>query len=180
MMEALGEAPPASMESLVTEDSIVKALQEMLPSMNADTATLKVVMQKLAVHFGMEFVDFKAQWRPRIKALLPDMLELCASGDASESESEKADAEAQEEEEEEEQEVDLRPSRKRTERASKKRNAVVDASDEEDEEDDANDSDASEGDAAKPEEDEDDFGPVKKRRTAVWASLAYYMNCGVT
>ncbi|KAF1794847.1 Homeodomain-like [Phytophthora cactorum] len=81
MMEALGEAPLAYVESLVTEDTIVEALREMLPLMNADTATLKVVMQKLAVRLGMEFADIKAQWRPRIKALLPDMLELCPGGE---------------------------------------------------------------------------------------------------
>ncbi|KAG7393582.1 hypothetical protein PHYPSEUDO_007419 [Phytophthora pseudosyringae] len=166
MMEALGEAPPAFVESLVTEDAIVKALREMLPLMNADTVTLKVVMQKLAVRFGMEFGVFKAQWKSRIKALLPDMLELCPGGDDSDNESEHAEADAPEgdDDAEEEEEVDLRPSRKRTARAIKKRNAVVDASEEED--DDANDSDASEGEAAKPEEDEDDVAPAKKRRTA--------------
>lgn len=86
MMEALGDDPAVAVESLVTEDSIVKALREILLSMDADTATLKAVMQKLAVRFGMTFADLKAQWRPRIKALLPDLLELCAGGDASEAE----------------------------------------------------------------------------------------------
>ncbi|KAG3121077.1 hypothetical protein PI124_g11 [Phytophthora idaei] len=159
MMEALGEAPLAYVESLVTEDTIVEALREMLPLMNADTATLKVVMQKLAVRLGMEFADIKAQWRPRIKALLPDMLELCPGGDVSENESEKAEADGQEEDD-----ADFRPSRKRT---ASKRNAVMDASD--DEAGEAQDSDASE---ARPEdkndaesEDEDDVAPVKKRRT---------------
>ncbi|POM66055.1 hypothetical protein PHPALM_18143 [Phytophthora palmivora] len=166
MMEALGDAPPTSVESLVTEDAIVKALREVLPLMDADTATLKVVMQKLAVRFGMEFVDFKAKWRPRIKALLPEMLEMCMGGIGSENESHKAEVDAQEDEEEEE--VDLRPSRKRTERTTKKRYTVVDASDEED---DQKDSDASEDEVPKPEEDDDeededdvDVAPVKKRR----------------
>ncbi|KAG6609978.1 60S ribosomal protein L17-1 [Phytophthora cinnamomi] len=168
MMEALGDDPAVSVESLVTEDSIVKALREVLPSMNADTATLKAVMQKLAVRFGMNFADLKAQWRPRIKALLPDLLELCTGGDASEAEGDKGEPETREEEEEEEEEVDLRPRRKRTERTTKQRNAIMDASEGENEEDDANESDASEDDACKPEEDdedEDDVAPVKKRRT---------------
>ncbi|GMF10385.1 unnamed protein product [Phytophthora lilii] len=158
MMEALGEQPPATAKSLVTEESIVKALREVLPSMNARTATLKVVMQKLAVRFGMNFDDIKAQWRARIKTLLPDLLELCADGEASGQE------------EEEDEEVDLRPSRKRTERVVKKRNAVVDESEDEGEVDNAKDSDASEGETAQPEEDDDeddeeDVSPVKKRRT---------------
>ncbi|KAG6974895.1 hypothetical protein JG687_00000132 [Phytophthora cactorum] len=166
MMEALGEAPLAYVESLVTEDTIVEALREMLPLMNADTATLKVVMQKLAVRLGMEFADIKAQWRPRIKALLPDMLELCSGGDVSENESEKVEADGQEEDDEEEDDADFRPSRKRT---ASKRNAVMDASDDEGEAGEDQDSDASE---ARPEdkddaesEDEDDVAPVKKRRT---------------
>ncbi|KAE9336230.1 hypothetical protein PF008_g13118 [Phytophthora fragariae] len=168
MMEALGDDPTVSVESLVTEDSIVKALREILPSMDADTATLKVVMQKLAARFGMNFADLKAQWRPSIKTLLPDLLELCAGGDASEADDSKDEPEAKEdEEEEEEEEVDLRPSRRSTQRTTKKRNAVVDASDEED---DANESDASEGEA-KPEEDDDDededtAASVKKRWTS--------------
>jgi hypothetical protein len=126
-------------------------------------------MQKLAVRFGMDFEDLKAQWRPRIKELLPDLLELCVGGDdASESDAEKANTGAQEEEEEE---VDLRPSRKRT---TSKRNAVVDASDEEEEGSGANDSDASEGEAASPdeEEEENDVAPAKKRRSAVRIAAA--------
>ncbi|GMF49289.1 unnamed protein product [Phytophthora fragariaefolia] len=164
MMEALGDDPAVSAQSLVNEESIVKALREMLPSMDANTVTLKAVMQKVAVRFGMDFPDLKAQWRPRIKALLPDLLGLCAGGDVSEAEGAKGQPEANEEEEEEE--ADLRPSRKRTERSGKKRNTVVEASEEEEEEEDGGiDSDASESDAAKPEEDdEDDVAPVKKKR----------------
>ncbi|KUF89270.1 hypothetical protein AM588_10002152 [Phytophthora nicotianae] len=173
MMEALGEAPPVSMESLVTEDSIVTALREILPQMNADTATLKVIMQKLAIRFGMEFADIKAQWRPRIKELLPDMLELCPGGGASESENENAEADGQEgHDDDEEEEVDLRPSRKRT---ASKRNAVVDASDDEGDADEVNDSDASEARLEEDEEaesgDEDDVAPVKKKRATVRTSL---------
>ncbi|KAL3673566.1 hypothetical protein V7S43_001271 [Phytophthora oleae] len=165
MMEALGEEPAMSVESLVTEESVVMALREVLPLMNTETATLKMVMQKLAVRFGMEFVDFKAQWRSRVKELLPDMIGLCQGADVFEVESEKAESDAEGDEEDEE--IDLRPSRKRTPRTANKRNAVVDASDEE-EENDVNDSDASE-EEAKPEEDEDesedDVVPAKKRRT---------------
>ncbi|KAF4047294.1 hypothetical protein GN244_ATG00428 [Phytophthora infestans] len=167
MMEALGEeAPPMFVESLVTEESIVKALRDMLPQMNADTATLKVVMQKLAIRFDMEFVDIKAQWRPRIKALLPDMLELCPGGDNSENESDNAEAHSQKEDEEEEEESgDFRPSRKRS---THKLNAVVDASDEEGDADEADGSDVNE---SRPEDsdgtgsdDEVEVAPVRKKR----------------
>ncbi|CAH0489328.1 unnamed protein product [Peronospora farinosa] len=173
MMEALGEAPPASVESLITEDSIVKALHDILPSMNADTATLLVVMQKLADRVGMEFVDLKAKWRPRIKELLPDMLGLLAGGNVSESESKKNDADVHEEEEEEEEVVDLRPRRKRT---SRKRNTDVDSSDKEGHRSRIVDnSESSEDDAATfevgdEEDDSDDDGnvaPVKERRKVV-------------
>ncbi|KAL4169946.1 hypothetical protein KRP22_010857 [Phytophthora ramorum] len=162
MMEALGDAPPVSVQSLVTEVSIIKALRELLPTMDAETATLKLVMQKLAVRFGMEFRDLKAQWRPHIKAVLPEMLDQCLRGEASEEEGEKDKHRAEEEEE-----VDLRPNRKRT---TRKHNAVVDASDEEAEEDTASDNDASGGEEANPEEDdeeeEDDIAPAKKRLKA--------------
>ncbi|CAI5745287.1 unnamed protein product [Peronospora destructor] len=117
------EVPPASVESLITEESIVKALQDILPSMNVDTATLLVVMQKLADRVGMELVDLKAKWRPRIKELLPNMLGLLAGGNTFGNEIKKDDADVHEEEEEV---VDLRPRRKRH---SRKRNADVDASD---------------------------------------------------
>ncbi|KAK1948257.1 hypothetical protein P3T76_000547 [Phytophthora citrophthora] len=159
MMEALGEAPAMSVESLVTEKSIVMALREELPLMNTETATVKLVMQKLAIRFGMEFVDFKAKWRSRLRELLPDMIGLCQGGNVSGGGNDKADSDAEGDEEDEE--IDLRPSRKRA--PATKRNAVVDASDEEDEEG----SDASE-EEAKPEdnedESEDDVVQAKKRR----------------
>ncbi|RMX62251.1 hypothetical protein DD238_000833 [Peronospora effusa] len=174
LVRALGEAPPASVESLITEDSIVKALHDILPSMNADTATLLVVMQKLADRVGMEFVDLKAKWRPRIKELLPDMLGLLAGGNVSESESKKNDTDVHEEEEEEEEEVvDLRPCRKRTSRI---RNTDVDSSDKEGHRSRIVDDSESSEDAAATfevgdeEDDSDDDGnvaPVKERRKVV-------------
>ncbi|KAL7691337.1 putative HIRA-interacting protein [Plasmopara halstedii] len=124
MMEALEEERPASAISLVTEESIVKELRTMLPLMNANTATLKIVMQKLASRFGMNFADIKAQWRPRIKAVLPGLLGLCQSGEGG---NENASAETSNGDEDD---ADSKPSRRR---AVNKRNAVVDASDEEDE-----------------------------------------------
>ncbi|KAG1703050.1 hypothetical protein DVH05_007964 [Phytophthora capsici] len=127
--------------------------------MNTETATVKLVMQKLAIRFGMEFVDFKAKWRSRVRELLPDMIGLCQGGDASGDEGDIAGSDAEGDGEDEE--INLRPSRKRT--PANKRNAVVDVSDEEDE----NGSDAS-GEEAKPEdseeESEDDVASAKKRR----------------
>lgn len=101
----------------------------MLPMMNANTATLKIVMQKLATRFGMEFADLKAQWRPRIKALMPNMLELCKNEDDLKDSDANEDTDAVKDDENE-KEAALRLSRQRV---IKKRNAVVDSSDEEEE-----------------------------------------------
>ena len=105
---ASGNALLASMKSTVTKQSIVQALHDILPSMHADTATLKMVIEKLAVHFDVEFLDLKAQWRPQIKALLPDLIRLCASGCDDKSDGEQFD------DVEDEEVLDLRPRRTRT------------------------------------------------------------------
>ncbi|KAG7400275.1 hypothetical protein PHYBOEH_006412 [Phytophthora boehmeriae] len=154
MMEALGEnvgMAPAAVESLISEKMVVKALREMLPSLDADTVTIGIVMEKLALRFGTDKQDIKTRWRARLKEILPDMLDLCAGGGK--------DGDEKKEEDEDEEEEEFRPTRKRP---TRKRNAV---SDSEDEEEDANDSDASETKADEPEDDEEEeFATVKRRR----------------
>lgn len=174
MMEALGEdveATPVAAQSLVTEEMIVKALQEILPLMDAKTATLGVVMAKLALRFGVEKSEIKSQWKLRLRELLPDMLDLCGGGKKKEEE-EAGSAE---------EEAVVRPSRKR---AGTKRRAVSDESEEEDgndagedeaqpEEDDEEDADSEEEEVApkrrKRSSKEAHKAPVKRVRTATHA-----------
>ncbi|RLN56439.1 hypothetical protein BBJ28_00023173 [Nothophytophthora sp. Chile5] len=165
-MEALaedaGDAPLASVEALLTEETVVAALREMLPSMDADTVTMRVVMQKLALRFGIDEKEIKAEWKPKLKEMLPDLLVLCAGGKQHEDEDEeKADAYVESEEEE----VDLRPSRKRGQRATRKRHAVSDGSDEEDAEEEASEEEASHAEDEDDGDDEEDVvSPAKRRR----------------
>ncbi|KAI9908118.1 hypothetical protein PsorP6_004099 [Peronosclerospora sorghi] len=151
MMETLVEGPLSSVKAPLTEESIVIALREILPSMNANTATLKTVMQNLVARFGMEFADFKAQWRSRIKALLPDLMDLCADENSSGNHDDRFEGKVQNEKAEIAQ--TLRRSKKRNFRT---RNTIVDSSDEENDADDVNSSEESVGKASSLEENEAD------------------------
>uniref|UniRef100_A0AAV1VMH8 Uncharacterized protein n=1 Tax=Peronospora matthiolae TaxID=2874970 RepID=A0AAV1VMH8_9STRA len=134
------------MKSTITEQSIVQALHDILPSMHADTATLKMVIEKLAVHFDVEFLDLKAQWRPQIKALLPDLIGLCASWCEDKSDGDQLD------DVEDEEVLDLRPRRTR---AVTKRHLVED---EDDGGDDSEASDCSAGERVQDQGSDNDRG----------------------
>ncbi|CAH0477357.1 unnamed protein product [Peronospora belbahrii] len=165
MMEALSETPRASVESLVTVDSIANALRDILPSINADTATLKMVMEKLAVRFGMDFIDLKAKWRAQIKALLPDMMDLCAGGTMCGNDNEDTQVSTKEDD----KAVDFRPSRKRS---AKKRNGVGDPYRHQVVGDSATSESSADSSKSGDEEDDadDDIAPVKEERKATDSS----------
>ncbi|DBA03318.1 TPA: hypothetical protein N0F65_011677 [Lagenidium giganteum] len=139
----------------ISEVNIVKALEKILPPLDADLVTIKIVLSNLAKVLEVDVEDLKPH-KNEIKGLITERIHLCKGGSADNADDD-GDKENIEEEDEDEEVVQRGVKRSRSTKVNARKSNNIIVSDEED--------DDAESEEQYEEVDSEDEKPKKKTRS---------------